>query len=74
MFNPDETLTTLSGIQKARLIELLESGNSLPWAEVDDDLKALKLVQPGHRRTENATLNNWGWSVAMKLQSAADDD
>jgi hypothetical protein len=66
MFDPDETLDALSAPQKARLIELLASGNSLPWTEIDDELRALRLVQPGHRRTANATLNNWGWSVAMK--------
>jgi len=66
MFDPNETLATLTMPQKLRLIDLLQSGNSLPWTETDDELKALKLVQPGHRRVENATLNNWGWSVAMK--------
>jgi len=69
MFNPEETLATLTPPQKARLIELLLSRNSLPWTEIDAELKTLKLVQPGHRRSENATLNNWGWSVAMKAAS-----
>ena len=69
MFEANKTLAALTALQKARLIELLQSGNSLPWTEIDDELKALKLVQPGHRRTENATLNNWGWSVAMKAAS-----
>jgi hypothetical protein len=69
MFDPNETLAVLTAPQKARLIDLLQSGNSLPWTEIDDELKALKLVQPGHRRVENATLNNWGWSVAMKAAS-----
>ena len=69
MFDPNETLAVLTAPQKARLIDLLQSGNSLPWTEIDDALKALKLVQPGHRRTENATLNNWGWAVAMKAAS-----
>lgn len=69
MFNPEETLAALTAPQKARLIELLLSRNSLPWMEVDAELKTLKLLQPGHRRAENATLNNWGWSVAMKAAS-----
>jgi len=69
MFNPEETLAMLKAPQKMRLIDLLQSGNSLPWTEIDDELKALKLVQPGHRRAENATLNNWGWSVAMMAAS-----
>jgi len=66
MFDPDETLAALGAPHKARLIELLKSGNSLPWTQIDDELRALRLVQRGHRRTENATLNNWGWAVAMK--------
>lgn len=70
MFNPEETLAMLTAPQKMRLIDLLQSGNSLPWTEIDDELKALKLVQPGHRRAENATLNNWGWTVAMKAASS----
>jgi hypothetical protein len=74
MFDPDETLATLSALQKVRLVELLNSGNSLPWTATDDELRALRLVQPGHRRTENATLNNWGWSVAMKVDNAPDAD
>ena len=73
MFDADKTIAGLTSPQKARLIELLESGNSLPWTEADDVLKALKLVQPGHRRAENATLNNWGWTVAMLLQSVPDN-
>jgi hypothetical protein len=65
MFNAAETEKLLTMQQKARLLELLASGNSLPWTDVDDELRALMLVQPGHRRVENATLNNWGWAVAM---------
>lgn len=66
MFDADEALAGLTGPQRERLVDLLHSGNSLPWTAIDDQLKALRLVQPSHRRTENATLNNWGWSVAMK--------
>ena len=65
MFDPNETLEVLNLRQKERLVELLQSGNSLPWTDVDDELKAMSLVQPGHRRVENAILDNWGWSVAM---------
>lgn len=69
MFDPNETLSALTPPQKTRLVELIESGNSLPWTDIDNELKALMLVQPGHRRVDNATLNNWGWSVAMILQA-----
>jgi hypothetical protein len=69
MFDPHKTLAALTAEQKARLIDLLGAGNSSPWTDVDDELKALKLVQPGHRRPENAALNNWGWTVAMKAAS-----
>jgi hypothetical protein len=65
LFDPNETLEVLTLRQKERLLELLASGNSLPWTDIDDELKAMSLVQPGHRRVENATLNNWGWAVAM---------
>jgi len=65
MFDPEKTLSALSASQRIRLIELLEAGNTLPWAEIDDDLLTLRLVQPGHRREDHTTLNNWGWSVAM---------
>jgi hypothetical protein len=65
MFDANETLNKLTTEQTARLLELLASGNSLPWIDIDDELRALSLVQPGHRRVENATLNNWGWAVAM---------
>lgn len=66
MFDLEKTLATLSTSQKARLIELLKAGNTLPWAEIDEGLLALRLVQPGHRRDDHTTLNNWGWAVAMK--------
>lgn len=74
MFDADEILAGLTGPQRDRLTELLVSGNSLPWTAVDDELQALRLVQHGHRRTENAALNNWGWTVAMKLDNATGAD
>lgn len=72
MFDTNEMLSKLTTEQRARLLELLASGNSLPWIDIDDELKALTLVQPGHRRVENATLNNWGWQIAMQLRIRAD--
>lgn len=69
MFDAKETLGALTSLQKARLVELVEAGNTLPWADIDSELMALRLVQPGHRRQDHTTLNNWGWSVAMMATS-----
>jgi hypothetical protein len=66
MFDPASTSAALTPDQRDRLRELLHA-RKLPHAPIDDDLQALRLLNPRPDASEVSELNNWGWQVAMLI-------
>ncbi len=66
-------MTNLTPAQRARLVDLARAGRSLPWAEGDDDLAKMRLVQRYREPFggDHADLTSAGLAIAQRIQKGA---